>query len=98
MTQGDGPNPDLQAELDRLRGHRMNLEAATKEIEHEGRRTRDGLERSGGRSRSLEQRAKELAKIAKLNKMEMADIDRKIDALRQRLKDLMTPDREKEPD
>lgn len=47
---------ELRAELGRLRDRERELWRELAEIEHEGRRTADGLERAGGRADGLEER------------------------------------------
>ncbi|MEM7169099.1 MAG: hypothetical protein AAF530_02965 [Pseudomonadota bacterium] len=75
----------LKARLDRLLRYRMSLEAAIKEIDHEGRRTRDGLERAGGRAHDLEQKSRQLTRNIDLNKKELMQLDQQIATLREQL-------------
>ena len=75
----------LEREIERLEMKRRALDEALGEFLHEGRRTRDALERVGGHSHALEAKARGLAKNAKLTRRDLEQTDREIEDLRRRL-------------
>lgn len=75
----------LEREIERLEMKRRALDEALGEFLHEGRRTRDALERVGGHSHALEAKARGLAKNAKLTRRDLEQSDREIEDLRRRL-------------
>ena len=81
----------LEQALARLEMKRRALDEALGEFLHEGRRTRDALERAGGYSRPLEARARGLAKNVAQTRKDLEQTDREIEALRQSLGRLAQP-------
>ncbi len=75
----------LEREIERLAAKRRQLDLALGEFLHEGRRTRDALERVGGRDPALEAKARRLSQNARMTRRELDETDRAIDALRRRL-------------
>ena len=75
----------LEQELERLVMKRRSLDEALGEFLHEGRRTRDALERVGGHSRDLEARARALKKNAAMTRRDLEQTERKIEGLQQQL-------------
>ena len=75
----------LEKELARLVMKRRALDEALGEFLHEGRRTRDALERVGGHSHTLEAKARGLAKNAAMTRRDLEQTDREIEGVRQRL-------------
>lgn len=75
----------LEKELARLVVKRRALDEALGEFLHEGRRTRDALERAGGRSPVLETKARRLSANAEMTRRELDVTDRAIEDLRRRL-------------
>jgi chromosome segregation ATPase len=80
----------LEREFERLEMKRRALDLALGEFLHEGRRTRDALERVGGHSHALEAKARGLKKNAKLTRQDLEKTDREIESLRQRLAEIGT--------
>ena len=78
----------LEREIERLEMKRRALDEALGEFLHEGRRTRDALERVGGHSHALEAKARGLAKNAKLTRRDLEQTDREIEDLRRRLAEI----------
>jgi chromosome segregation ATPase len=72
----------LEKELARLVVKRRALDEALGEFLHEGRRTRDALERAGGREPALEAKARHLAQNAAMTRRELEETDREIEDLR----------------
>ncbi len=75
----------LEREIARLRKKRHQLDLALGEFLHEGRRTRDALERAGGRGPALETKARRLSANAQMTRRELDVTDRAIEDLRRRL-------------
>jgi chromosome segregation ATPase len=75
----------LEREIARLQVRRRQLDLALGEFLHEGRRTRDALERAGGRSHALETKARGLNKNVTMTRRDLDETDREIDRLRRRL-------------
>lgn len=75
----------LEKELARLEMKRRALDEALGEFLHEGRRTRDALERVGGHSHALEAKARGLAKNAKMTRRDLEQTEREIEGLQQQL-------------
>lgn len=81
----------LAKEVERLVMKRRALDEALGEFLHEGRRTRDALERVGGHSHALEARARVLKKNAALTRRDLEQTDREIETLRRRLAEIDWP-------
>lgn len=81
----------LEREIARLEAKRHQLDIALGEFLHESRRTRDALERAGGRGHALEAKARRLAKNANMTRQDLEGTDREIEALRRRLDELDGP-------
>ncbi len=81
QTERDG----LEREIERLEVKRRALDLALGEFLHEGRRTRDALERLGGHSHALEARARVLKKNAAMTRHDLEQTEREIESLRQQL-------------
>ena len=62
---------EIQSQLDKLGEIEDRLEEGLCELHHELRRVKDGLEREGGQSQELQNKAKILQKNIKLNLNEM---------------------------
>ena len=75
----------LEREIERLEVKRRALDLALGEFLHEGRRTRDALERVGGHSHALEARARVLKKNAAMTRHDLEQTEREIESLRQQL-------------
>jgi len=75
----------LEREIARLAAKRRQLDLALGEFLHEGRRTRDALERAGGHDHALEAKARRLSENAEMTRRELDETDRAIEDLRQRL-------------
>ena len=75
----------LEREIERLEVKRRALDLALGEFLHEGRRTRDALERVGGHSHALEARARVLKKNAAMTRRDLEQTEREIESLRQQL-------------
>ncbi len=80
----------LEREIERLEGKRRQLDLALGEFLHEGRRTRDALERVGGHSHALEAKARGLKKNAKMTRRDLERTDREIENLQQRLAEIVS--------
>jgi chromosome segregation ATPase len=78
----------LEKEIARLDMKRRALDEALGEFLHEGRRTRDALERVGGHSHALEAKARGLKKNAALTRRDLEQTEREIESLRQRLAEI----------
>jgi chromosome segregation ATPase len=78
----------LEKELARLEMKRRALDEALGEFLHEGRRTRDALERVGGHSHALEAKARVLKKNAALTRRDLEQTEREIESLRRRLAEI----------
>ena len=89
MTTTDSGTSDRQAELERelaeLEIRQKQLKAGLAEFQHSGRRVADGLERAGGRERSLETRQAALADNVRLTQQELAGIADAIKEIRRAL-------------
>ncbi len=81
----------LEQELARFEMKRRALDEALGEFLHEGRRTRDALERAGGHSRALDAKARQLKKNVKLTRRDLERTEREIEDLRERLARLDEP-------
>ena len=75
----------LEEELARLEMKRRALNEALGEFLHEGRRTRDALERAGGHSHALDAKARQLKKNVRLTRRDLERTEREIERLRQQL-------------
>jgi chromosome segregation ATPase len=80
----------LEREIERLRMKRHQLDLALGEFLHEGRRTRDALERAGGHSHALEAKARGLKTNAEMTRRELGETGREIERLRRRLAEIDT--------
>ena len=78
----------LERELARLEMKRRALDEALGEFLHEGRRTRDALERVGGHTRTLDARARLLKKNAAMTRRDLERTEREIEGLKRRLAQL----------
>ena len=88
-TSSSQPERDrLERENARLRAKRRALDQALGEFLHEGRRTRDALERAGGRSRDLEAKARALTKNVEMTRRDLEQTEREIEALRRKLAEI----------
>ena len=87
MTTSSSPTERdrLEREIARLEMKQRALDEALGEFMHEGRRTRDALERVGGHSRDLETRARVLKKNAVLTRRDLEQTEREIESLQQQL-------------
>ena len=72
--------------MKRLEDYAEQLEDARAELEHELRRVSEGLERSGGHSRSLEQRRHALKKNLELLKSDLRRNREQQEALRSEMR------------
>ena len=81
----------LEQELERLAMKRRALDEALGEFLHEGRRTRDALERVGGHSHALDAKARVLKKNVKLTRRDLERTEREIEDLQQRLAEMDRP-------
>ncbi len=75
----------LEREIERREVKRRALDLALGEFLHEGRRTRDALERVGGHSHALEAKARGLKKNVKMTRQDLEQTDREIGGLQRRL-------------
>ena len=75
----------LEREVARLAAKRRQLDLALGEFLHDGRRTRDALERLGGHDHAREAKARRLGKNAEMTRRELDATDRAIEELRRRL-------------
>ncbi len=80
----------LEREIERMEVKRRALDLALGEFLHEGRRTRDALERVGGHSHALEAKARGLKKNAKLTRRDLEQTDREIESLQRQLAEIST--------
>ncbi len=80
----------LEREIERREVKRRALDLALGEFLHEGRRTRDALERVGGHSHALEAKARGLKKNAKITRQDPEQTDREIEGLQRRLAEIGT--------
>ena len=80
----------LEREIERREVKRRALDLALGEFLHEGRRTRDALERVGGHSHALEAKARGLKKNAKMTRQDLEQTDREIEGLQRRLAEIGT--------
>jgi chromosome segregation ATPase len=78
----------LERKIEQLAAKRRQLDLALGEFLHEGRRTRDALERAGGRGPALEAKARHLGQNAAMTRRELEETDRKIEDLRRRLAEI----------
>ena len=78
----------LEREIERGEVKRRALDVALGEFLHEGRRTRDALERVGGHSHALEAKARGLKKNVKMTRRDLEQTDREIEGLRRRLAEI----------
>jgi len=75
----------LEREIERREVKRRALDLALGEFLHEGRRTRDALERVGGHSHALEAKARGLKKNVKMTRQDLEQTDREIEGLQRQL-------------
>lgn len=75
----------LEQELARFEMKRRALDEALGEFLHEGRRTRDALERAGGHSHALDATARQLKKNVKLTRRDLQRTELEIEDLRRKL-------------
>ncbi len=80
----------LEREIERREMKRRALDVALGEFLHEGRRTRDALERLGGHSHALEAKARGLKKNVKMTRQDLERTDREIEGLQRRLAEIGT--------
>ena len=80
----------LEREIERREMKRRALDLALGEFLHEGRRTRDALERVGGHSHALEAKARGLKKNVKMTRQDLEQTDREIGGLQRRLAEIGT--------
>ncbi len=80
----------LEREVERREMKRRALDLALGEFLHEGRRTRDALERVGGHSHALEAKARGLKKNVKMTRQDLEQTDREIEGLQRRLAEIGT--------
>ncbi len=80
----------LEREIERRAVKRRALDLALGEFLHEGRRTRDALERVGGHSHALEAKARGLKKNVKMTRQDLEQTDREIEGLQRRLAEIGT--------
>ena len=80
----------LEREIERREVKRRALDLALGEFLHEGRRTRDALERVGGHSHALEAKARGLKKNVKMTRQDLEQTDREIGGLQRRLAEIGT--------
>jgi chromosome segregation ATPase len=80
----------LEREIERREVKRRALDVALGEFLHEGRRTRDALERVGGHSHALEAKARGLKKNVKMTRQDLERTDREIEGLQRRLAEIGT--------
>ena len=80
----------LEREIERREMKRRALDLALGEFLHEGRRTRDALERVGGHSHALEAKARGLKKNVKMTRQDLERTDREIGGLQRRLAEIGT--------
>ena len=80
----------LEREIERREVKRRALDLALGEFLHEGRRTRDALERVGGHSHALEAKARGLKKNVKMTRQDLEQTDREIEGLQRRLAEIGT--------
>ena len=78
----------LEKELARLEMKRRALDEALGEFLHEGRRTRDALERVGGHSHALDAKARVLKKNVKRSRRDLERTEREIESLQRRLAEI----------
>jgi chromosome segregation ATPase len=78
----------LDREIARLAAKRRQLDLALGEFLHEDRRTRDALERAGGRSHALEAKARGLRRNVEMTRRDVDETDREIESLRRRLAEI----------
>lgn len=78
----------LEREIERGEVKRRALDLALSEFLHEGRRTRDALERVGGHSHALEAKARGLKKNVKMTRRDLEQTDREIEGLRRQLAEI----------
>ena len=87
-TPAQSERDRLEREIERLEVKRRALDMALGEFLHEGRRTRDALERVGGHSHALEAKARGLAKNAKMTRRDLEQTDREIEGLQRQLAEI----------
>ncbi len=80
----------LEREIERREVKRRALDLALGEFLHEGRRTRDALERVGGHSHALEAKARGLKKNVKMTRQDLEKTDREIENLQRQLVEIDT--------
>jgi chromosome segregation ATPase len=80
----------LEREIERREVKRRAFDLALGEFLHEGRRTRDALERVGGHSHALEAKARGLKKNVKMTRQDLEQTDREIENLQRQLVEIDT--------
>ena len=78
----------IRAEIEELQAHARGLERVRGEFDHEYRRSRDALERAGGRSREVEARMKTLDRNQRLTCQDIGQNRRSLEALQRRLAEI----------
>lgn len=76
---------EIRTEIARLETFKRQLDGVLGEVDHQARRSRDGLERLGGRSPELEQNLTLLARNRKLHLSDQARNQTALRALRDEL-------------
>ena len=85
MDEADGIQDkirSLQARISSLEGTQRELERALEEIDHQGRRVADRIERAGGNDREAEAEQRQLADRRKANQRDHLGNSRELDRLR----------------
>jgi chromosome segregation ATPase len=85
MAEEQRERARLDREIAGLRAKRCQLDLALGEFLHEARRTRDALERVGGRSHALHAKARALKDNIRLTRRDLADCEGQIEKLQRRL-------------
>ena len=78
----------LRERIGRMEGTQRELERSLEELDHEGRRVADRLERAGGGDRAAEHERRRLQASRETNRREHASNARQLDALRAEADDL----------
>ena len=78
----------IRAEIEELQAHAQGLKRVRGEFDHEYRRSRDALERAGGRAPEVEARMKSLDKNQRLTRRDIEKNQRSLDALKRRLAEI----------
>jgi chromosome segregation ATPase len=88
MADDEKERARLEREIAGLRAKRRQLDLALGEFLHEARRTRDALERVGGRSHTLHAKARGLKDNIRLTRRDLADCEGQIEERRRRLAEI----------